>query len=364
MRILFGLGHPAHYHLFKNVFKNFRSRNIDFKIVITDKDILSRLLKDDGYDFVQLLKKNPNETLLKKARSILSSTLELSKDIGDFNPTLYIGCISQIVYAGFFNRIPSLFFAEDDFKITYLQGLSLYPFVSHVISPDVTDVDYFSFKKFSYNGYHELAYLHPNQFKPDRKIVEKYFSTDEPFFVLRFASLNAYHDVGIKGLTTNIARNLIEILEPYGKIYITSEIPLVDELEKYRIAINVVDMHHILAFAKLYIGDSQTMAAESGVLGTPFIRFNDFVGKIGYLNDLENNYRLGFGIKPKDEDLLYKTVNQLLFQKDLDKEWQKRRKVMLADKIDVNAFYLWFIENYPKSKTILKENPDYQLKFK
>ena len=42
-----------------------------------------------------------------------------------------------------------------------------------------------------------------------------------------------------------------------------------------------------MAFASLYIGDSQTMAAEAGVLGVPFVRFNDFVGRIGYLRELE-----------------------------------------------------------------------------
>lgn len=30
---------------------------------------------------------------------------------------------------------------------------------------------------------------------------------------------------------------------------------------------------------------------------------------------------------------------------------------MLSDKIDVTAFMVWFIENYPKSAKIMKENP-------
>ena len=50
-------------------------------------------------------------------------------------------------------------------------------------------------------------------------------------------------------------------------IYITSERPLEPQFEKYRIKINPLDMHHVMAFASLYIGDSQTMAAEAGVLG-------------------------------------------------------------------------------------------------
>jgi hypothetical protein len=37
---------------------------------------------------------------------------------------------------------------------------------------------------------------------------------------------------------------------------------------------------------------------------------------------------------------------------------------MIKDKIDVTAFMVWFIENYPESKRIMKENPDYQYKFK
>ena len=112
----------------------------------------------------------------------------------------------------------------------------------------------------------------------------------------RFASLNAHHDSGIKGINTEIAQRLIDILAPHGRIYITSERPLEPQFEQYRIRINPLDMHHVMAFASLYIGDSQTMAAEAGVLGTPFVRFNDFVGRIGYLRELEDTYHLGFGV--------------------------------------------------------------------
>ena len=42
----------------------------------------------------------------------------------------------------------------------------------------------------------------------------------------RFASLNAHHDSGIKGINTEIAQRLVDILKPHGRIYITSERPL------------------------------------------------------------------------------------------------------------------------------------------
>ena len=94
---------------------------------------------------------------------------------------------------------------------------------------------------------------------------------------MRFVSLTAHHDAGIKGINTSIAKKIIELLEPYGDIYITSERPLESDFEKYRLAINPLDIHHIMSFSNMLIGDSQTMAAEAGVLGVPYIRFNDFL---------------------------------------------------------------------------------------
>ena len=233
-----------------------------------------------------------------------------------------------------------------------------------ILSPIVCNNSVLEKKSIKYHSYHELAYLHPNQFAPDNTIVDKYFPSDEPYFILRFAQLNAYHDLGVSGISTEIAQHLIDILKPYGSIYITSERPLEPQFEQYRIKIDPSDMHHVMAFASLYIGDSQTMAAESGVLGVPFVRFNDFVGRIGYLRELEDVYHLGYGIKPKDVDKLYKVVADLLQMPNRKEFFQQRRQKMLSEKIDYAQFLTWFIENYPESMRIMKENPDYQYRFK
>jgi len=104
----------------------------------------------------------------------------------------------------------------------------------------------------------------------------------------------------------------------------------------------------------LYIGDSQTMAAEAGVLGVPFVRFNDFVGRIGYLRELEDTYHLGFGIKassPGSVDQLCSRVEELVSMPSAERTslFQERRQSMLSDKIDCAKFLTWFIENYPES---------------
>jgi hypothetical protein len=38
--------------------------------------------------------------------------------------------------------------------------------------------------------------------------------------------------------------------------------------------------------------------------------------------------------------------------------------MMLADMIDVTAFAVWFVENFPKSRCIMQENPSYTNKFR
>lgn len=156
-------------------------------------------------------------------------------------------------------------------------------------------------------------------------------------------------------------------------------------MEKYRIKINPLDMHHVMAFASLYIGDSQTMAAEAGVLGVPFVRFNDFVGRIGYLRELEDVYELGYGIhatplapdspirradgsvQPSGVEELYKRVEQLVAMPSEQRRvlWSARRNQMLSDKVDCAKFLTWFIENYPSSvEATRKADENFWKKFK
>jgi len=364
MKYLFALGHPAHFHLFKNVIDELILKNNKVDIVISDKDVLKDLLNRYNMDYSIIAEKAIKNTKAEKIKRYLSSIFKLKELIFNLKPDLLIGCLGQISYMTFLKKIPSLFFAEDDFRVTWMQGLLVYPFIESIITPIVTETSVFSYKQTVYKGYHELAYLHPNRFKPNSDIVKKVISLGSPFFIIRFAKLTAYHDVGIKGINTEIAQRIIDTLKPYGNIWITSERELEPQFEQYRININTLDIHHFLSFANLYIGDSQTMAAEAGVLGTPFVRFNDFVGKLGYLNELENEYKLGYGFRTNQTEEMMAKIKELLLTHNLKQEWQKRRQKMLSDKIDVTAFMVWFVENYPDSAKMMKENPDCQLRFR
>ena len=158
-------------------------------------------------------------------------------------------------------------------------------------------------------------------------------------------------------MNNDIARKIIQRLEKLGNVYISSERELHEEFEKYRLNINPLDIHHLMAFATLYIGDSQSMSVEAAMLGTPSVRFNDFAGKISVLNELETKYQLTYGIHSSEPEKLFAKLDELLVLPDLKTVFQQRRQKMLADKIDVTAFFSWFIENYPDSANVMRSNP-------
>ena len=349
MKVLFHLGHPAHFHLFKNVIKQLNSKGHENIIVIKKKDILEDLLIQEGLDYINILPDGRKNSKAGIALGLLKQDVGIFKQAIKHKPDLLIGTSVPIAHVGKLLGIPTINVNEDDAGAVPLHSKLAYPFITTVLSPTTCNNLKWEKKSVKYPGYHELAYLHPNHFKPDINICKQYIDTDKSYFVLRFSGLDAHHDKGVSGINDALAKKLINILEPHGNVFITSERPLSKELERYRKSINPLDIHHILSFAKIYIGDSQTMAAEAGVLGTPFIRYNDFVGRIGYLDELENHYHLGFGFRSQDGEAMKQKVEDLLAMPDLDSVFAQRREKMLAEKIDLSSFLTWFIEEYPKS---------------
>ena len=368
MRIALFLGHPAHFHMLKHAAAGLKAHGHQVFFVIKKKDILENLCQDAGFEYFKI-REGRGGSKLGLIKSVLGMEWHMLQFIRRNKIDILVGSTLSFAAAKL-ARIPVIAMGEDDADVVPKYAKMVYPFASSVLTPDCCDNGRGNNKSSKYPSYHELAYLHPNHFTPDPKIVEAYgIGTSKPYFVMRFASLNAHHDAGIKGINTEVAQRLIDILSPHGRIYITSERPLEPQFEQYRIKINPLDMHHVMAFASLYIGDSQTMAAEAGVLGVPFVRFNDFVGRIGYLKELEDVYELGYGIhaslitadspirradgsmQPSGVEALYERVEQLVAMSAEERKntYQTRREKMLSEKIDCAKFLTWFIENYPQS---------------
>lgn len=346
MKILVYLGHPAHFHNYKNTIAKLKADGHEVEVLIKKKDILEDLLMSAGIPYHNILEEGRKNTKMGVTVGILKRARRLNKFCNSFHPDLLTGSSVENSLIGPLRGIPVISIGEDDASVVPNYARLTYPGATVILCPQSCDCGKWDNKAVKYPGYQELGYLHPDNFTPDINIVRKYINTESPYYLMRFSGLNAHHDVGIRGINNDIALRIVALLEPYGRIYITSERPLTPELEKYRMAINPLDIHHVMAFSDMYIGDSQTMAAEAGVLGVPFVRFNDFVGRIGYLNELENRYQLGFGIKPNEEEKLYKTIEDLLAMPDRKAVFQQRRQAMLDASINFADFLTDYIESY------------------
>jgi predicted glycosyltransferase len=370
MNILVQLSHPAHFHLYKEVAKNLINQGNKVLFVIKSKDILEQLLQNAGLPYVNINQHAHRGSKLGILWDMFVREWRIIKLCRKHKIDLLTGSTPEVAHVAWLLRKSVVNTTEDDATVIGAVVKALCPFIKCMLAPIPCEMGKLEKHTTHYPGYHELAYLHPNHFTASQEVVSSYgIDTAKLYFILRFASLNAHHDDGIKGINTEVAQRLIDTLSPHGQIYITSERPLEPQFEQYRIRINPLDMHDVMAFASLYIGDSQTMAAEAGVLGVPFVRFNDFVGRIGYLRELEDIYELGYGIhatplteespirradgsvQPSGVEQLYSRVEQLVAMPAEQRRtiFTARREKMLADKIDCAKFLTWFIENYPAS---------------
>lgn len=355
MKIIVYLGHPAQFHFFKNIVTLLMKNGHRVKLLIKTKDVLENLLKLNNFEYenIQSIPRKNNRFSILIAS--LARTYHVMKIALKFKADILIGADASIAQTGFFIRRPAITVLEDDYEVIEKLAKLAYPFTSSIVVPSVCGVGKWEYKKVPYHGYMKLAYLHPNRFSAKKEIVEKYIQK-EKYCLIRLAQLTAHHDVGIKGLTVDLVKEIIQIAEKKGyTVFISSEAYLHESLLTYQLKINQNDIHHLMAFASLLISDSQSMSVESAMLGVPSIRFSDFAGRISVLEELENKYQLTFGVKTKQHEQLILLVNELLSNENLSVLFQQRRTQMLADKIDVTAFFVWFIENYPTSKHLKYE---------
>lgn len=354
MRILFYMGHPAHFHLLKNSIISLKENGHTIAILTKKKDILDELLINAGFEYTNILPEGRSNSKYGLLWGMIKRDLRLFRYAMRFKPDVMAGTSVEISHVGKILGISTININEDDAKAVPFYSKLAYPLADVILSPELCNNGKWEYKSVKYPSYHELAYLHPDHFSPDKSIVAKYLNPEEPYFIIRFSGLDAHHDKGILGISLIQAKDLIDLISPYGRVIINSEKELDEELEKYRLNINVLDMHHVMAFAGIYIGDSQTMAAEAGVLGVPFIRINGFVGKLSYLNELENKYLLGFGFVPDKFDEAVEKIKKLLNDNTIKEVFIERRNKMLAEKINAAEFFTWFIENYSEGIKIIR----------
>lgn len=354
MKILIDIGHPAHIHYFRNVVLKIANKK-DILFTTRDKEITLNLLSNYKFNYKNLGK--PYKTKVGKAFGIIKFTIKLFIIVNRFKPDVILNATHYSAIVAWITKIPHIAI-EDSFN---MEQVKLYlPFTNVVLTSNYTHPDLGS-KNIEYNGYQELSYLHPSVFKPDKSIYSILnISNFQRYAIIRFVSWNASHDYGQSGIENDCKYAIIKLLIKYVKVFITSESSLPFDLLKYQINIPPERMHDALYFSDLYVGEGATMASEAAILGVPSVYINSI--ERPYTTELEKKYGLVYNFRNTSGVL--EIIEKLIRNTKLKQEFKIKRDKMLSDKINVADFFVWFIKNYPESFDIMKNNPDFQNRFK
>jgi hypothetical protein len=346
MNILIDIGHPGHVHLLHGVAKELEQRGHHLFYSVREIPVAIRLM--DYYGMTPYLNLgNKKDSLMGKAWTVIKQDAKVFRFVKKHHIDLGLSSGMVLGHVSKLTRMKSFMFDDDDDDAEPLVVKYGHPDCEVVFTPQC--IQRATKKAVYYAGTHELAYLHPNRFTPDPSVLEKAgLKAGERFFIMRFVALKGHHDLGQKGLSLEQKCRLLDLLNQHGRVIVTSERALEPEFEPYRLPVPPEEIHSLMAYSSMFVGDSQTMTSEAAVLGVPALKCNTFAGRLSVPNEMEQKYGLCYAYHPDDFERLYNHVEQLLKREpeELRQEWQQKRQRFLVQHIDVTAFFTEYIENW------------------
>lgn len=341
MRVLIDLAHPADPYIFLHLVRRLQAEGHEVKLTGRDKDILVQICENLGLG-VEIFGK-ARKGVGNLAREMLYRQWRLRGIIRTFKPDVILSVAGAFIAPiGRLYGIPTYIFYDTEHAT--ISNAIAYPFATCTYVP-VSYRDQIRWRHVRYEGYQELAYLHPNHFSPDPSVLgEVGLNEGDTFSIVRFVGWGAAHDVGLRGFTPENKVRAVHELRRFGRVFITAEDPLPGDLENDRLTLDVSRIHDLMAYAALVFGESATMASEAACLGVPSI-FVDPVGR-GYNDEQEERYGLVHNFTPERQDEAIAKAVEILA--DYDREyWRERGRRLLGDKVDVSEMMYRIVMERP-----------------
>lgn len=338
MKYIFELNHPKHYYQFKYIMSILEKRGHSVLVLARDKDVLLKVLQEEGVPYrVFGVHK---ESISGKVFSSFSIFRHYKRIAKEFSPDVIVSKAS--LYGTLVAKMLGCkSFIFPDSEVVKLTNNVVAPMATWIITPEPFTID-FGKKHLRIKGLFEDCYLSPEVLSIDANYPQEH-DLQCPYAILRFVGWTANHDVNNNGFSLEEKIALVDSISQYMTVYISSEKVLPPELAKYKLTTPAAQIHDVLANADLYVGDSQTMATEAALLGTPAIRSNSFVGENDMSNFkmLENKCGLLFNIR--DFKNVLATATDLA--KDSRKaEWKRKREDYYKSVGDTNRYIADLLE--------------------
>jgi hypothetical protein len=368
MRILVDIGHPAHVHFFKHFVREMQKKGHEFLITAKEKEVSLRLLDAYGLKYVRV--GSYRRGLVLKAIDMLRIDWNTYKVARRFKPDILISLGSpNAAHVSWLLRKPHIAF--EDTEHSWEQYYLYAPFTATICTPSCFKKD-LGRKQIRFDGYKELAYLHPNYFEPDPTVLSVLsLAEGEKLVVMRFVAFQASHDAATFGFSIAAKRRMVENFRTHGRVLITSESQLPEDLRQYQLRLPLEQLHSILFYSDLYVGDGGTTAVEAALLGTPAVHCERTVrrSKVFPTTDLSGNFwemqnRYGLLYSFADEEEALRKAAELFHMAGAKEIWRGKVDNLLAEKIDVTAFMTWLVGDYPASMKRIGEDVHVQDRFR
>jgi len=188
------IGHPAHVHLFKNFVWEMENRGHEMLITASKKEVSLRLLDAYGFDYIPL--GSYGFSLVRKILNIPVMDLRMYRAVKDFKPDVFVGMGSARA-AHISKLLGKSSITFEDTEPGIYQDKVLYVFFTDVILTPSCFKEDLGKKQIRFDGCHELAYLHPNYFKPNPTVLDELgLSSGGTFIILRFVAWRSHIEVG------------------------------------------------------------------------------------------------------------------------------------------------------------------------
>lgn len=342
MRIVFVIHTPGQAHFWRFPIHALKERGNDLCVLARDDGLTCELLHRHGIEFSAYGK--AGRARAEKIARLPAHFWNSFTTARRFKPDIVVGVGIIEAYTSLLLGKPCIIF-EDSETTPLLEKIQWLRLASAIITPGCFRFN-LGKKHVRLNGYKEMAYLHPNYFKPDPQILDELdVKKDEKYIILRFNSFDAIHDLGLHGFSLTAKYELVRKLGKYGKIFVSTEGDLPSDIGASRLPISPHRIHHALYFAQMLVSDTGTMTTEAAILGTPACVCQS--ARLGNFEELHRKYDLIFA-SYEAEQVIGKAI-EMIQQPHLKEQWAKKREYMLSDKVDVTRYMVDFIEKYPDS---------------
>jgi len=333
--------HPHHMDFFENLHNELLDRGHKVLCLVRYDELNKKYLQGSNikYSFYGSNQESCLPDLISKYRNQFS----LVRKLIAFRPDLVFS-VNSVPYSPF-NSIFNIYsVAFLDRKLQKNDEKKIFSYADKIVTPDCYPFDVPSEKQLSHPSYHPFAYLHPNGFKSDPTVLDSLEVKSKDYVFVSFArrSWEGFTDDDLlpRREKIDIVRNLSE----YRKVLVDGRGSVPKPLKEYVPALPLNRYNHVLANAELVVGDDPIICAEAGVLGIPWIFISQ--SSAPTLEEQEIQYEIGSQVESIEEA---DELAEMLLTGEVEPDFDRARKEILNDKIDLTEWMIRFVEIFEKT---------------